>query len=75
MWWHRPLIPALKGRDRWISEFEASLIYTVSFWAPRAMYREPVLKTNKQMNKQESFLGLVRQLNGLQRSLPKSLET
>jgi hypothetical protein len=25
-WWHTPLIPALGGRGRWISEFKASLV-------------------------------------------------
>ena len=29
-WWHMPLIPALGGRGRQISEFEASLVYKVT---------------------------------------------
>jgi hypothetical protein len=31
VWWHTPLIPAaLRGRCKWISEFEAGLIYIAS---------------------------------------------
>jgi hypothetical protein len=41
----------LGGRGRWISEFEASLVYRVSFRTARATQRNPVLK-NKQ-NKQK----------------------
>jgi hypothetical protein len=39
----------LGGRGRWISEFEASLVYKVSFRTARATQRNPVLK--KQKNK------------------------
>jgi hypothetical protein len=52
----------LGGRGRWISEFEASLVYRVSSRIARATQRNPVLKTkktkktktkqNKQTNKQ-----------------------
>jgi hypothetical protein len=45
------LIPALQGRGRWISEFEASLVYKVSSRTARAIQRNPVSK-NKQTNKQ-----------------------
>jgi hypothetical protein len=39
------------GRDRWISEFEASLVYRVSSKTARATQRNPVSKqTNKQTN-------------------------
>jgi hypothetical protein len=41
----------LGGRGRWISEFEASLVYRVSSRTARATQRNPVLK-NKQTNKQ-----------------------
>jgi hypothetical protein len=42
----------LGGRGRWISEFEASLVYRVSSRAARATQRNPVLKKqNKQTNK------------------------
>jgi hypothetical protein len=42
----------LGGRGRWISEFEASLVYRVSSRTARAIQRNPVLKTNKQTKKQ-----------------------
>jgi hypothetical protein len=38
----------LGGRGRWISEFEASLVYKVSFRTARATQRNPVLKKTKQ---------------------------
>jgi hypothetical protein len=34
----------LGGRSRWISEFEASLVYTVSSRTARATQRNPVSK-------------------------------
>jgi hypothetical protein len=34
----------LGGRSRWISEFEASLVYKVSSRTARAIQRNPVLK-------------------------------
>jgi hypothetical protein len=34
----------LGGRDKWISEFEASLVYRVSSRTARATQRNPVLK-------------------------------
>jgi hypothetical protein len=40
----------LGGRGRWISEFEASLVYRVSSRTARATQRNPVLK-NKNKNK------------------------
>jgi hypothetical protein len=56
-WWHTPLIPALgrqrqrgreaerqKGRGRWISEFEASLVYRVSSRTATAIQRNPISK-------------------------------
>jgi hypothetical protein len=42
-WWHTPLIPA-GGRNRQISEFEASLVYRMSSRTARATQRNPVLK-------------------------------
>jgi hypothetical protein len=45
----------LGGRGRWISEFEASLVYRVSSRTARDTQRNPVLKnkqTSKQTNKQ-----------------------
>jgi hypothetical protein len=41
----------LGGRDRWISEFEASLVYKVSSRTARDIQRNPVAKT-KQNKKQ-----------------------
>jgi hypothetical protein len=44
----------LGGRGRWISEFEASLVYRVSSRTARATQRNPVSKNqkaNKQTNK------------------------
>jgi hypothetical protein len=38
----------LGGRDRWISEFEASLVYKVSSRTARATQRNPVSKNKKQ---------------------------
>jgi hypothetical protein len=38
----------LGGRDRWISEFEASLVYRVSSRTARAIQRNPVSKKQKQ---------------------------
>jgi hypothetical protein len=44
----------LGGRGRWISEFEASLVYRVSSRTARTTQRNPVLKKhNKQTNKQK----------------------
>jgi hypothetical protein len=49
-----PLIPALGGRGRWISELEVSLVYRVSSRTARATQGNPVSKnkTNKQKQKQ-----------------------
>jgi hypothetical protein len=41
----------LGGRGRWISEFQVSLVYRVSFRTARATHRNPVSK-NKQASKQ-----------------------
>jgi hypothetical protein len=37
----------LGGRGRWISEFEASLVYRVSSRTARATHRNPVSKNQK----------------------------
>jgi hypothetical protein len=37
----------LGGRGRWISEFEASLVYRVSSRTARAIQRNPVSKTKQ----------------------------
>jgi hypothetical protein len=47
----------LGGRGRWISEFEASLVYRVSSRIAKATQRNPVSKPkqkNKQTNKQKT---------------------
>jgi hypothetical protein len=41
----------LGGRGRWISEFEASLVYRVSSRTARAIQRNPVWKKNKRKKK------------------------
>jgi hypothetical protein len=41
----------LGGRGRWISEFEASLVYRVSSRTARATQRNPVLKTKQNKTK------------------------
>jgi hypothetical protein len=40
-----------RGRGRWISEFEASLVYRVSSRTARATQRNPVSKKQKQKTK------------------------
>ena len=53
------------GRDRWISEFEASLVYRVISRTARATQRNPVSKkekqktTNKQIKKKRVALVMV----------------
>jgi hypothetical protein len=46
-----PLIPALGGRGRRISEFEASLVYKVRSRTARAIQRNPVSKNKTKQNK------------------------
>jgi hypothetical protein len=43
----------LGGRDRRISEFEASLVYKVSSRTARAIQRNPVWKNKKQTKQQK----------------------
>jgi hypothetical protein len=38
-------------RGRWISEFEASLVYKVSSRTPRDIWRNPVSKNQNNQNK------------------------
>ena len=60
MWWGTPIIPALGGRGRRISEFEASLVYRVSSRTARAIQRNPVSKTKtKNKTKKQNHLGVV----------------
>jgi hypothetical protein len=52
-----------EGRGRWISEFEASLVYRVSSRTARATQRNPVLKNKTKQNKTKqnktSFLVII----------------
>ena len=43
--------PSTRGRSRWISEFEASLVYKVSSRTAKATQRNPVLKNQKKKKK------------------------
>jgi hypothetical protein len=43
----------LGDRGRWISEFEASLVYRVSSRRARTIQRNPVLKNKKQKQQQQ----------------------
>jgi hypothetical protein len=43
----------LGGRGRWISEFEASLVYRVSSRTARATQRNPVSKKQKKEKERE----------------------
>jgi hypothetical protein len=43
----------LGGRGRWISEFEASLVYRVSSRTARATQRNPVSKKKKKKRKKK----------------------
>jgi hypothetical protein len=47
----------LGGRGRWISEFEASLVYRVSSRTARAIQRNPVSKNQKKKKKKEASRG------------------
>ena len=52
-WWFKPIIPVLGGRVRWISEFDASLIYREISRTARTTQRNPVSKKKqKQKTKQ-----------------------
>jgi hypothetical protein len=45
----------LGGRGRWISEFEASLDYRVSFRTARATLRNPVLREREREREREKY--------------------
>jgi hypothetical protein len=56
VWWRTPLIPVLgRKRSRWISEFEASLVYRVSSRTSRATQRKrnPVSKKKKRKERKK----------------------
>jgi hypothetical protein len=52
-WWHTSLIHHSGSRGRWISEFEASLVYKVSSRTARAIQRNSVSKKQKQKQQQQ----------------------
>jgi hypothetical protein len=43
----------LGGRDRWISEFEASLVYKVSSRTAKTIQRNPVSEKKKKKKREE----------------------
>jgi hypothetical protein len=45
-----------RGRGRWISEFEVSLVYRVSSRTARAIQRNPVSKKNKNKKQKNLYL-------------------
>jgi hypothetical protein len=47
----------LGGRGRWISEFEASLVYTVSSRTARATQRNPVSEKKKKKERKKKVIG------------------
>jgi hypothetical protein len=52
----------LGSRGRWISEFEASLVYKVSFRSTRATQRNPVSENQnkpKKKKKKKEFINLL----------------
>jgi hypothetical protein len=53
------------GRGRWISEFEASLVYRVSSRIARATQRNPVSKNQKKKKKKKRETVYVKWLNVL----------
>jgi hypothetical protein len=46
---------ALEGRSRWISEFEASLVYKVNSRTARAIERNPVSKNQKEKKERDNY--------------------
>jgi hypothetical protein len=52
-WWCTPLIQHSGGRDRRISEFEASLVYKVSSRTARAIQRNPVSEKKRERRREE----------------------
>ena len=56
-WWHTSLIHHSGSRGRWISEFEASLVYRVSSRTARAIQRNHVSKKQKQTEKERGSRG------------------
>jgi hypothetical protein len=53
----------LGGRDRQISEFEASLVYKVSSRTARAIQRNPVSKKKKEKKKETKELRIAKTIS------------
>ena len=49
----------LGGRDRWISEFEASLVYRVSSRTARATQRSPVSKKQERGERERESVSVL----------------
>jgi hypothetical protein len=62
----------LGGRGRRISEFEASLVYQVSFRTARAIQRNPVSKKTKNKKQQKKWPSYQKQSTESMRSLSNS---
>jgi hypothetical protein len=65
----------LGGRGRWISEFEASLVYRVSSRTARAIQRNPVSKKPNQPNKKFCFIMIIlasKQVRDYEKNIVKS---
>jgi hypothetical protein len=69
-----PLIPALGGRGRWISEFKASLVYRVSSRTARAIQRNPVSKNKKQKSKPNKQTNKTKQNKKKENWIPTCIE-
>jgi hypothetical protein len=54
----------LGGRGRWISEFEASLVYRVSSRTARTAQRNPVSKNQNQKQKKKKSLHILLKMEG-----------
>jgi hypothetical protein len=55
----------LGGRGKWISEFEASLVYKVSSRTAKATQRNPVSKNKTKQNKKDSLTSCPQELSFL----------
>jgi hypothetical protein len=67
----------LGGRGRWISEFEASLVYKVSSKTARVIQRNPVSKKkkpNKQTNKTKTNKNKKQNNNNNKKQQKRSLQ-
>jgi hypothetical protein len=63
----------LGGRDRWISEFKASLVYRVSSRTARAIQRNPVSKKTKNKQTKKNKTKKNQQKNPQKNPKPKNI--